>query len=55
MDELKRATVVDYTAQDLNVKGWVAVRNRQKLEAVLKRKARRKAKAELKHTTEVDT
>ena len=47
MDKLKKETVVDYTAWDLNTK-WVQVKNRQKLEAKLKRKARRKNKNSLK-------
>lgn len=47
MDYMKRETVKDYTAQDLNAK-CVHIRNRQKLESQLKRKARRKAKERLK-------
>lgn len=47
MDKLKKETVVDYTAWDLNTK-WVQVKNRQKLEAKFKRKARRKNKNSLK-------
>lgn len=46
MDNMKKATLMDYTAWDLNSK-WVAVKNRQKLEKIFKRKARRKAKKEL--------
>ncbi len=47
MDAMKRETVVDYTAWDLNAK-CVQVKNRQNLEAKLKRKARRKNKNSLK-------
>ena len=47
MDNMKKETVVDYTAWDLNTK-YVQVKNRQKLEAKLKRKARRKNKNSLK-------
>lgn len=47
MDTMKKETVVDYTAWDLNTK-YVQVKNRQKLEAKLKRKARRKNKNSLK-------
>lgn len=47
MDTMKKETVVDYTACDLNAK-CVRVKNRQKLEAKLKRKARRKNKNFLK-------
>lgn len=46
MDKMKRETVKDYTAQDLNAK-CVRIRNRQKLEAKIKRSARRKIKKEL--------
>ena len=51
-DELKRMTHRDYTAWDLNVPQIVIVKNRQKLEAVFKRKARRKMKQTLKQTEE---
>lgn len=44
MDSLKKETVKDYTAWDLNCARWVVVRNRQKLEKIFKRKARRKMK-----------
>lgn len=47
MDDFKKATVKDYTAWDLNCPHWVLVKNRQKLEKILKRKARRKIKKEL--------
>lgn len=47
MDELKKETVKDYTAWDLNCNGIVRVKGRQKLEAIFKRKARRKAKQRL--------
>lgn len=43
MDNLKKETVKDYTAWDLNCK-FVCMKNRQKLEAIFKRKARRKIK-----------
>lgn len=46
MDSMKRDTIKQYTAEDLNVK-CVHIRNRQKLEAKIKRSARRKAKKEL--------
>lgn len=46
MDDFKKATFKDYTAWDLNCQ-WVIVRNRQKLEKIFKRKARRKNKREL--------
>lgn len=46
MDKMKRETVKDYTAQGLNAK-CVHIRNRQKLEAKIKRSARRKMKKEL--------
>lgn len=48
MDYLKKATCVDYTAWDLNCPRYVTVKNRQKLEAVFKRKARRRIKNNLK-------
>lgn len=47
MDIMKKETVVDYTSWDLNTK-CVKVKNRQKLEAKLKRKARRKNKENLR-------
>lgn len=47
MDELKRATCKDYTVWDLNCPRFIRVKNRQKLEAIFKRKARRKNKKEL--------
>ena len=46
-DELKKRTNHDYTAWDLNVPQLVFIKNRQKLEAIFKRKARRKMKQEL--------
>lgn len=48
MDKLKKETVKDYTAWDLNCPRVVKVKNRQRLEAVFKRKARRKTKQLLK-------
>ena len=48
MDKLKKDTVKDYTAWDLNCPRFVRVKGRQKLEAIFKRKARRKAKQKLK-------
>ena len=48
MDYLKSATCKDYTAQDLNCPRLVNVKNRQKIESMFKRKARRKAKENLK-------
>lgn len=47
MDDLKKATSKDYTAWDLNCPRFVRVKNRQKLEAIFKRKARRKLKKAL--------
>ena len=47
MDIMKRETIIDYTSWDLNTK-CVKVKNRQKLEAKLKRKARRKNKENLR-------
>ena len=47
MDDLKRATCKDYTAWDLNCPQFVQVKNRQRLEAIFKRKARRKLKKAL--------
>ena len=48
MDNLKKETVKDYTAWDLNCPRFVKVKNRQRLEAIFKRKARRVAKQRLK-------
>ena len=45
-DLLKKLTNKDYTAWDLNCPQWVRVKNRQKLEAIFKRKARRRLKRE---------
>lgn len=53
MDRMKRETVKDYTAQDLNAK-CVHIRNRQKLEAKIKRSARRKMKKSLTTLTKYD-
>ena len=47
-NEMKKRTNKDYTAWDLNVPQYVHIKNRQKLEAIFKRKARRKMKQELK-------
>lgn len=52
MDDLKKTTVKDYTAWDLNCPHFVQVKDRQKLEAIFKRKARRKAKQRLKKEIE---
>lgn len=46
-DELHKRTHKDYTSWDLNCQRYVNVRNRQKLEALFKRKARREMKREL--------
>ena len=46
-DELRKRTHKDYTAWDLNCPQYVNVKNRQKLEAKFKRKARREMKREL--------
>lgn len=50
MDDLKKETVKDYTAWDLNCPQIVQIKNRQKWEARFKRKARRKNKQKLKKT-----
>ena len=47
MDNLKKETTKDYTAWDLNCK-FVCMKNRQKLEAIFKRKARRREKQKLR-------
>lgn len=52
MDDLKKATVKDYTVWDLNCPRYVHIRNRQKWEAKFKRKARRKAKQKLRKENE---
>ena len=44
MDDLKKATCKDYTVWDLNCPQFIRIKNRQKLEAIFKRKARRKSK-----------
>lgn len=44
MDAFKKATCKDYTAWDLNCPSIVHVKNRQKMEAMFKRKARRSNK-----------
>ena len=49
-NELRQATHKDYTAWDLNCPRYVTIKNRQKLEAMFKRKARRKMKKDLKKT-----
>lgn len=46
-DELRKRTHKDYTSWDLNCPQYVNVKNRQKLEAKFKRKARREMKREL--------
>ena len=48
MDDLKRDTVKDYTAWDLNCPRFVRERGRHKLKAIFKRKARRKTKRRLR-------
>lgn len=53
-DELKKRTNRDYTAWDLNVPHLVFIKQRQKLEALFKRKARRKMKQELKEEVTKD-
>lgn len=47
MDDFKKATSKDYTTWDLNCPQVVRVKNRQRLEAIFKRKARRKLKKAL--------
>ena len=48
MDNLKKDTCQDYTAWDLNCPRFVHPKNRQKMEHLFKRKARRKNKEKLK-------
>ena len=49
MDDFKKATVVDYTVFDLNCRRIVPhTKQRNKAEKIIKRKARRKLKANLK-------
>lgn len=48
-DELKLRTHRDYTAWDLNCPQIVIIKNRQKLEAMFKRRARRRMKQELEN------
>ena len=48
MDNFKKETSKDYTAWDLNCPRFVKVKNRQRLEKIFKRKARRKNKEKLK-------
>lgn len=48
MNDLRKMTHKDYTAWDLNCPRYVNVKNRQKMEAIFKRKARRKMKKDLK-------
>ena len=48
MDKFKEKTIKDYTAWDLNCPRLVNIKNRQKIESMFKRKARRKAKENLK-------
>ena len=47
MDNLKRETMYNYSSWDLNAK-CVHIRNRQKIERMFKRTARRKNRQELK-------
>ena len=49
MDYLKRLTCKDYTSWDLNCPRIVHIKNRQKIEAMFKRKARRKENEKLKY------
>lgn len=48
MNELKKRTNKNYTAWDLNCPQIVHIHNRQKMEAMFKRSARRKMKQELR-------
>ena len=48
MDYLKKLTCKDYTSWDLNCPRIVHIRNRQKIETMFKRKARRKENEKLK-------
>lgn len=48
MDDFKKQTSKDYTSWDLNCPRIVHIKNRQKLEKIFKRKARRKIKQEIK-------
>ena len=47
-DALKKMTNKDYTSWDLNCPQFVHIKNRQTLEVMFKRKARRKMKQNLK-------
>lgn len=54
MDRLKQDTIVDYTAWDLNAKkGLIIIKNRQKMEKMIKRKSRRKTKQGLKNIQKI--
>lgn len=48
MDTLKKATIKDYTAWDLNCPRFVRAKGRHKLKAIFKRKARRKEREQLR-------
>lgn len=54
-NELRKRTHKDYTCWDLNCPQYVHVKNRQKLEAKFKRKARRKMKQELRKDDQCST
>ena len=54
MDALKRETCKNYTAWDLNCPRIVHVKNRQKMESIFKRSARRKMKQELRRGDKID-
>jgi hypothetical protein len=49
MDALKKETVKDFTAWDLNCPRVVNPRGKHKLKKIFKRKARRKMKKEVKN------
>jgi len=52
MDELKRLTNKSYTCVDLNCPQYVRIKNRQAWERILKKKAKRKLKNDLRKDLE---
>ena len=52
MDDLKKLTNKGYTAVDLNIPQYVHIKNRQIWERLLKKKAKRKLKQDLKKEVE---
>ena len=53
MDDLKKLTNKSYTAVDLNIPQYVHIKNRQKWERILKKKAKRKLKQDLQKEVEM--